>query len=427
MRPTTLLIGFSLAANAALAAVLALRPEFAPPPVRTFLSARADRVAAPPTPVSPVPEAAIPAPRMWDLLRTPDPKELVARLRAAGFPAGAIRAIVFAEVGERHEDRLRELYDPDPDTPFWKLPGWHANTPERMPEILRLQREQSRLFNELLGDDLAFATEAFGDPRKRYGDLPRPALRAVQQIEDDYNEMTQLLHARVSNIEMPEDREVRRLLEKEKLADLAAALTPGQLEEYQLRNSRTAQHLRLNLTLFEATEDEYRTLYRLTEASIDTVAPDTRTWPTVDETGRQARLAEHRQQVKAALGEARYADYVRTTNDEFRQLHQLAAHANLPPDAAVQAFALRDTVTRESNRIREDAALDAAQKRHAFAALATATRTQIRTVLGAEVGSTYAQLAGTWLSALERGSGVTFTDGQAQFHDMPGPVAVPKR
>lgn len=431
MRPLTLFLGLSLAANAALVGALALRPALAPPVVRDFFSGRSPAPASLPSAAAaaPVPSAEPkPTPKMWDLLYSPDPKQLVARLRAAGFSAGAIRGVVYAQVGRAFQARMRAFWEPDPNTPFWKLPGWGAQQRDtaRVAEMLKLQRDQTRLLNEVLGEDFFPAEMLEGDSRQRYGDLPPATIRALRDIENDYNEMRQLQQrTSFDQIVMPEDREAARMLEKEKLADLAAILTPEQFEDYMLRNSRTAQHLRHELTLFAPTEQEYRALYRFNEAVIDTIVPDGLTWSPADQPAREAAQKELLEKTRTLLGEPRFAEYMRATDQEYRQLVQLTARDKLPPETAVQAYALRESVAQESTRILDDASLDAAQKRAALRTLADTTRTRMTSVLGNTAGADYAGAAHLWLSALERGTGVSFPNGRPKFTNV-GSAGAPK-
>jgi uncharacterized protein (DUF4415 family) len=135
-----------------------------------------------------------------------------------------------------------------------------------------------------------------------------------------------------------------------------------------------------------------------------------------ERTAAQAQVAE---QLKAALGEARYAEYARTSDREYQAISRLTQQANLPATAAVQAYDLRAAASKESNRIFADAALSNDQKRAALATLAQNTRTQLTAALGADVGSTYLKVANTWLSRIEQGAAVTFTENGSSTRNLP--------
>ena len=116
-------------------------------------------------------------------------------------------------------------------------------------------------------------------------------------------------------------------------------------------------------------------------------------------------------QLTATLGEARYVEYARASDREYQTITRLAQQANLPATVAVQTYDLRAQASKESNRIFSDTALSTDQKRAALQTLAQSTRTQLSATLGAEVGGTYLKVAESWLSRIERGSAVTFTEG----------------
>jgi len=128
----------------------------------------------------------------------------------------------------------------------------------------------------------------------------------------------------------------------------------------------------------------------------------------------RAALEQIATQLKAALGEQRYADYVRSSNNEFQQLSRIAQGANIDNDTAIRTFNLRDSVSQESNRIYNDTTMNGDQKRSALLLLAQNTKTQIVSALGQTAGEAYIQAATRWLGAVERGGAITFgVDGSS--------------
>ncbi|MEO7412010.1 MAG: hypothetical protein ABIZ81_01520 [Opitutaceae bacterium] len=125
---------------------------------------------------------------------------------------------------------------------------------------------------------------------------------------------------------------------------------------------------------------------------------------------RAAIDAELSEQLKATLGETRYAEYVRAKEYEFQRLADLSARSGLPSTAAVQVFGVRDFVSSESNRIYSDATLDLEQKRAAMKMLAGNARLQITRLLGPAAAEAYARQSNRWLNPVEQGSAVTFTE-----------------
>lgn len=413
MKFPAVLLAVSLAANIALVGVFAFRPAFAPPLIQDIFSRDASTAGAP----SSVPdretkpaasEATKPAP-LWSTLRTDDLPGLIAQLQAAGFPLRAIRAVVQGILATRYESRLRDLSRGDPSAPYWKATPTLGMDAQRMAEYSRLSSEYSKAVRDLLG---AFNSRDDGDltsaQRRRYGDISLGKIDAVSQIERDYSDMTSQLRAAMNGITLPEDKEKLALLDKEKQADLAEVLSPEELEGFNMRNSTITMRLRPTLTLFNPSEAEFRAIYRIEDSASDAIYPTT---PVASQEAMQQRQTAQQQaadQIKAALGDQRYAEFVRSNDREYQQLAQLEQRENLAPGTAAQAYTLRDDLSQQSNQIFNDASLNTEQKRAALQALAQNTRTQILSTLGPTAGEAYLKTAASWLGNVERGGAVTF-------------------
>ncbi|MEO6569829.1 MAG: hypothetical protein ABIO94_13790 [Opitutaceae bacterium] len=411
MKPIATVV--SLLANAALLAMFLWRPALLPEPMRKFFQrdsgsviADAKHVVAPANSVAP---AATP-PDLSALLATEDLHVLIARLRAAGFPNNAIRAIIETKLSERYDMvRLRALVSADaPDAPFWKArsPGGIG---QRLNEYMQALSERGRVMRELLG---AFATSDDGEPtfeqRRQYGSLPQAKIDQIERINADYAEMDRGRKAVINGIILPEDREKLAVLEREKRADLVAILSPEELEEYDMRNSPITTRLRPALTLFKVTEDEFRTIYQvqkdfgdridITSNRLAAMTPDERTAFMQQRPIAQAELDA---QMRAALGDQRYAEFARSSDNDYRQLVRLAERENLPVQTALQVYNFRSQVAPESVRISSDPTLSPEQKVAALQSLLQTTRAQLVATLGETAGITYGKTA-TWVSNIER-------------------------
>jgi hypothetical protein len=213
------------------------------------------------------------------------------------------------------------------------------------------------------------------------------------------------IRASMQGIVLPEDREKLALLAREKRADLAAVLTPEELADFELRSSPTTNVLRSRLGAFEPTEAEFRALFQAQQA-LNGKFPGTFT--SIDHEARMEAQKTFQDQLRTAFGGERYAAYVRETSGEYQQLNRIAQQANLSPETALQAFNVRDSVARESNRIFDDPALSADAKRASLQQLAQSARTQMLATLGPVAGPEYVRVAQSWLNNVERGSAVSF-------------------
>jgi hypothetical protein len=435
MKP--LLIAVSLLVNVALVAAFAVRPALVPSAFRDYFTFGAgsgnDDAAARATTAkskaAPRPSAAE-RPKLWTALHTEDLAALVARLRAAGFPIYTIRAIVQNELNSRYDARMRALSQSDPDAPFWKSTASLGMDAKRMAEYSQLSSERSKLMRELLGNYLYHDSGTLSTAEvRRYGSLPQSKIDQLERINADYSDLTNQVRAAMNGITLPEDREKLALLEREKRADLVALLTPDELADYDMRNSPVTARLRQTFDLFKVTEDEFRAIYAIQQAYSDRIDLNATTFPTMTPEQRnnfmQQRTAAQKEldaQMQAALGDARYAEFVRASDREFQQLNRLAEQANLPAQAAVQAYNLRDQLSQESNRIFNDTTLSYDQKLSSLQSLAQNTRAQLIATLGPVAGETYVKSA-NWLANVERGAAVTFSGTSTSIRGLPNPNA----
>jgi hypothetical protein len=360
------------------------------------------------------PKAALPKASHWAALDSPDLPTLIARLRAAGFPANIVREIVSARIDALFASRMKEIAGTPAGQPYWKAERLGAGNSQFYEAMNQLYRDRAKMLREALADPF-FADAPLGagelERRRQFGSLPKDKTIAVQRIADDYAEMASKINAATGGIVLPEDREQLALLEREKRADLATVLSPQELAEYEMRTSPVTSRLRAALTLMDATEEEFRAIYAVQQPYADVLYPGASTGFVSQDARRRQEVAQQvAEQLKAVLGEERYADYERANSREFQQLDQIAQRENVSREAAVQAYTLRDSATRESNRIFDDKTLTTDQKRAALQALAQNTKTQMRNTLGPAAGDAYIRAA-DWVNAIENGRAVSFGAG----------------
>ena len=436
MKSPVILLAVSLTANLALAAVFVARPALAPPAFRDFFSSRSadteagiaantrQAAAADSKARLAVSRAAAAQTRLWSALVADDLSTLVARLRAAGFPPHIVRAIASAQIEKRFSARMQELIGGFENAPFWKPdPFSSMNNTKFREDYSQTYRERSKLLREMLGDDFfAFDADPSAAQRRQFGDMSKTKVDLVQRINDDYAEMISQIRASSQGITLPEDREKLALLEREKRADLAAFLTPQELEDYEMRSSPMLSRSRNTFTLMDATQDEFRAIFRTQQPFNERINPTSVGMMSFSfGEGRREAQNQMYEALKAALSPARYADYMRAQNPEYQAIHRIAERENIPLETALRTFNLRDHFAAESARIMDNGAMDADQKRAAFKTLAQDARLQIIGNLGQTAGTAYAQSA-RWVGYIENGGAVSFgPDGSPTYRGLPQP------
>lgn len=432
MKPAPLLLAGSLLANAALLGVFVTRPELGPPAWRDYFSSGvkpadaaaardAERVAALQQRRKAI-EAASAQSRLWAALNSDDLPTLVAQLRAAGFPATVVRFVIDARLQTRFAARLQPFVQAAQDTPFWKTsPAENFTNRKFFEETNQLYRERSRLLRDLLGDD--FFANAGADPtiaqRRQFGDLPKSKIDQLQRISDDYADLTSQVRAAMNGITLPEDREKFALLDREKHADLAAMLTPAELDDYEMRTSPVTSRLRSALSLLDASEEEFRTIYHIEQPFADRIYPQTAGVISSDQMQqRRDAEAQMNDQLKAALGADRYAEFSRATSYDYQSLVRLTQRENLPATVAATVFDLRDSTSQAAVRIGVDQGMSNAEKHVAMQTLAQDTRAKMIAALGPNAGPNYAKSV-NWLQAIEGGTIVTFQGTITNYRPLP--------
>jgi hypothetical protein len=385
MKPlVTILVALSLAGNLLLIGLLFAGRNSAPDPAAV-------------APVSPITGTAIkPAnePGAWSALSTDDLPAMVAHLRNQGFPPHIIRGIAAARVQELFAARLKALRPNITSQTFWKT----ATVDSRIrAEEFKLYREQRKMLRELLGSD-AEGPEMSIYQQQRFETVPAAKLDAVKDALRQFEESRQEIYSSGIGLSTPEQQRKLQALEKEHRATLASILNPAELEEFNLRNSDVARNLRFELAAFNATEEEFRAIYKL-QSQLESYAPN------LSQEEMQRRAEAHRQTrelIKSTLGPVRAAEYERATDFSYRQTSQLVSRLELPPETTTKVWEVKEDIEKRANELRRDSAVPASERAKKLAALAEEGATRVSALVGPRGIDAYKQQGGGyWLQNLE--------------------------
>ena len=371
MKPLPILLGLSLTANAALFLLI----DSAPRPDSAHVSADTAFDRIPPQGSASSARAAISAP-IWEKLRAGDASALI-ELRAAGWPDDILRELVVVLVNDLYRDRERAAQNSfQTSADYWKERSFVFQSSKA---VLALKREKQELLKKILGPD--YNPERDLDA-PGYATLSPEKAAAVAAIVEDY----QMLRADLDEdgpspfmVIFPEDREKRALLVKEQRADLARALTPEELLEYDLRNSSTAATMRVTMESFEPTEQEFRAIFALQHESDERLRLLAVTDSKAAASARTKAKSEIDTQVKQLLGDQRYAELQRSRDNEYRRLYQMSQLLELPPDSVATAYEIKTDIDNRARILKLPPNPDAdAIARHAAARLALADEAERR-------------------------------------------------
>lgn len=381
MKPKQPLLAVLLAANAVLLAFLLLNAPSAPRPD----SAREN-------PSRPAAATSIPAKgalspadaatliRSRELLATDDMPTLVARLRAAGFSQADIWSIVYNRLGQIYGARNAAIAAQMEPVPYWRG-QYHEN-----PKIWANIREQMIQTKQLAGESPENPYWRLRQ-QQEYNYLPTEKVERLKQIMGDYADMRSTLYYEQRGFTLPEDKAKLALLEKEQQADLANLLTPEELEAYQLHTGNVSGQLRNELASFQPSEAEFIALYRLKVKA--------------DQTLNQRPLApEWQQQLEAALGPERAADYLRTTNYDYMETDRLVARFDLPSTLVPQVNNLQRDLQQRIQAVNKDSSLSPSARQNVLGVLAAEADARFPALLGERGYAAYRSTVGHWLDNL---------------------------
>lgn len=385
---TVALLALSLAGNAVLAYLVFSSASAGPVPQSTAatgtprVEANAHRTADTGTPAKP---AAPAAGLQWRSPRTDhDLRALVSDLRSAGFPGPVVRAVVNQLLTERYA-ALR----PDTGQPFWKH---SSSSPELIDAQQALNREKQKETDALLGPDARPSAVLDAVTReRRYGRLSDEQVDAVVKIEQDYGDVRNKLSALRQEGAPGVDSLFQQLatLEKEKSADLAALLSPAELEQYEMRNSPSANRLANNLRKVDINEAEYTALYQLQKA-FDAANPQRVVANASSQADRQAATLALNEQVRAVLGDDRFYKYAEASDFGYANVVRFAAkYPAITPAVSYQVYQLQTELQGLLTRSGSGGAPPSPARQQEMRTLAENYNQRLNALIGAEAAEAF--------------------------------------
>lgn len=276
----------------------------------------------------------------WREVESPDYAIYIANLRDIGCPEATIRDIIVADVNQLYA--RKQAAD-----------GLTTN------QIEALEGERLALLVRLLGpnwdadrrQESAFANVVFDGPV--LGSLSDGKKQAVQDILTRWREEDTL------------DKKEAAALEQQIRNELAAVLSPSQLEELLLRYSPNASNLRKELEklkYFNPAPDEFRNLFRATDA----IDLRIRSLGNSDDPAVQPELrslkAQRETAIKNALGPKRYSEFVKLQDPAYRDAVAAAQTSGGNTQTVWLLYQINQAVAAEQARIQADSNLTEIQK-----------------------------------------------------------------
>jgi len=284
----------------------------------------------------------------------------------------------------------------------------YGSNPELQRQLQELDKEQRNLVKQLLGVDYRTEMSRYwfdeNYEERMYGFLPAEKQDKIKSLQSKFDEMEQEVYARSKGMLLDEDQEQLRRIEKQREAELAQTLSPAELEEYQLRNSSTANSMRAQLTGFDANEEEFRKIFRIQKVFDEQFgkAFDTTDDSQADIKARAQQQAQDalNEEVKKVLGEKRFAEYQRAQDPDYRTLVQVGDRFELPRDVVDRVYSMKQEAERQKQVLEANPNLTDEQRQRALELIAKETERTVAGVISNPVFKSYYKNGGNWIRNL---------------------------
>ena len=333
----------------------------------------------------------------WNEIESRDYPAYIDNLRAIGCPEATIRDIIVAEVNQLFA-RRRATEVVTAEQQWWRSEPNPDVTQAASDKLNSLEEERRALLTTLLGPQWESSYYPYPEHPNTLpldgpalGSLPPETKQAVRDIEGRAAERRQAyLDAVQKGGKQPDPVELARLRQQTR-AELGEVLNPEQLEEYLLRYSGSATALRSELHGINLTPDQFRALFRQTDAldqQLHLLAGAT----------DAASLAQRREWEKQrsdalqqALGPDVYKQYSLLQDPLYRDVQAAAEQSGAPADKILPLYEINRATEQEKQTVRNDATLTAEQKAQKLETVQTAQQNALRNLLGEEMYQRFLQ------------------------------------
>ena len=326
----------------------------------------------------------------WRMVESDDYKKYIANLRAIGCPEETIRDIIIADVNKLFESRRRALTTSTNKFQYWKAGNIFGDMmdPDRMEKNQELTKEKRALLKELLGVEPEEKADMFAgvNPFETMLDFLSPTQQ--NQVMEVYMKYQAKIAKLAGGGAMDaDDMKEMRKVQKEMDAELAKMLSPQEFEDYQLRMSQTAMTMRMQMASFDASEQEFRDIFKIKKAYDDEYGYGANDKAEQEKANAAAR--ERDPKLKEVLGDKRAAEYERSQDYYYQSAYRVTEKYGLSKDVANKVYEMRKEAQQESRKIRADSSLTPEQRDEALKGIRTETDNAMKTVMGDKAFESY--------------------------------------
>ena len=333
----------------------------------------------------------------WNEIESRDYTTYIANLRAIGCPESTIRDIIVAEVNQLFA-RRRATEVVTAEQQWWRSEPDADVTEAASDKLKSLEEERRALLTTLLGPQWESSYYPYPEHPNTLpldgpalGSLPPETKQAVRDIEGRAAERRQAyLDAVQKGGKQPDPVELARLRQQTR-AELGEVLNPEQLEEYLLRYSGSATALRSELHGINLTPDQFRALFRQTDALDQQLQLLAGATDAASLAQRREWEKQRNDALQQALGPDAYKQYSLLQDPLYRDVQAAAEQSGAPADKILPLYEINRATEQEKQTVRNDATLTAEQKTQKLETVLTAQQNALRNLLGEEMYQRFLQ------------------------------------
>jgi hypothetical protein len=349
----------------------------------------------------------------WSEVESADYKEYIGKLRDIQCPEETIRDIIVADINKLYAPREAGLrVAGDEEASVSEDRSQRIAPFERRRQLRELQKEKNALLKELLGIELpldplrARGARSYELFEAAFKALPAEKRDFVREIQETYWQNSDALKDKYNNRRTTEYIEEYRRLNVERKAQLANALTPDEMDEYEMRTTNVAENMRSSMEGFNPTEEEFKKIFRIRKEVEEPFGGLLGASALLDAQGNAAaqnqrsysdRQKEINEKVKEILGPERAQQYELSQDSTYRSMRQLGTRFGLAPEVVTQSYELQKTYRDQQRQLRSDPAVPPEQRNAALQQLQSNYEAQFNQLVGERAAQAYRNSRGGYV------------------------------
>jgi hypothetical protein len=351
----------------------------------------------------------------WTEVESPDYKEYIAKLRDIQCPEETIRDIIIADINKLYAPREAALKVAGDEEASVSEDRTQRVAPfERRKQLRELQKEKNALLKELLGIELpldplrARGARSYELFEAAFKALPPEKREVVREIQENYWQNSDALKDKYNNRRTMEYIEEYTRLNVERKAQLANALTPDEMDEYEMRTTNVAQNMRSSMEGFNPTEEEFKKIFRIRKEIEEPFGGLLGASALVDAQGNvnaqnqrsySDRQKEINEKVKEVLGPERAQQYELSQDSNYRTMRRLGTRFGLSPEVVMQSYELQKTYRDQQRQLRSDPTVPPDQRNAALQQLQSNYEAQFNQLVGEQAAQAYRNNRGNYVES----------------------------